>query len=55
MTDNYHQYVLQLVKAYDQLSTKVEELEEKVKQLEEQIKGSQGKKKCVILEMKPRK
>ena len=47
MTDNYHQYVMQLVKAYDQLSTKVEELEAEIKKL-------QGKKKCVILEMKPK-
>lgn len=45
MDANYHLYVMELVKAYNQLATKVEELEAKVAEL-------QGKKKCRIVPFK---
>lgn len=49
METNYHLYVIELVKAYSDLTKRVEELEAEVAKL-------QGKKKkCVILELKPRK
>lgn len=48
MSENYHLYVMELVKAYNTLSERVEELEAKLARL-------QGEKECVIIEMKPRK
>ena len=49
MDANYHLYVMEMAKAYSALS-------DRVKELEEQIARLQGKKKkCVIIEMKPKK
>lgn len=48
MNGNYHLYVMELVKAYNALSERVEELEAEVKKL-------RGDKECIIIEMKPRK
>lgn len=48
MDANYHLYVMEMAKAYAALS-------DRVKELEEQIARLQGKKKkCVIIEMKPK-
>lgn len=46
MSENYHLYVMELVKAYNTLSERVEELEAEVKKL-------RGDKECIIIEMKP--
>lgn len=48
MNKNYHLYVMELVKAYSNLSERVEHLEAEIRKL-------RGEKECVIIEMKPRK
>lgn len=48
MDNNYHLYVMQLVKAYSNLSERVEQLEAEIKKL-------RGERECIIIDMKPKK